>query len=372
MSAPRILVLIPSEDGPHVVRGSKWTLHGGDRYRGLAGSMLSAHGEVIELGWDPDSPLDARMASLDAHLSDVDAVVMAPWLAEPPIFDRERLGHAAALKVIAGTFDYRLGWVDLDEAARRGVRVVDTSRTMTPTVAEFGVAITFALLRDIPAAIDVVRGGGWYEKPQGESSFVFRDLADCRVGLAGYGSINRHYRRFIAPYGCEVTIYDPLPGEDVAATDAVGRAGSLVELARASDVLVVAIPPTPSTLEVIDASVIDALPPGSLFVLLSRMAVVEQDALWRRVQAEEIRAAVDVYQPEPPPSDAWFRHAPNVLPTPHIAGNVQFAHERCFREACADSLRVLNGEAPHHGATVADKRLYDGTLVTATAEGDPG
>ena len=62
----------------------------------------------------------------------------------------------------------------------------------------------------------------------------------------------------------------------------------------------------------------------------------------------------------------------NVLPTPHIAGNVPFAHERCLTEACADAVRVLAGEEPHHAATVRDKRLYDGTLVTATSESDPG
>jgi phosphoglycerate dehydrogenase-like enzyme len=92
------------------------------------------------------------------------------------------------------------------------------------------------------------------------------------------------------------------------------------------------------------------------------MAVVEQDALWRRVQAGELRAAVDVYDPEPPPADAFFRTHPNVLPTPHIAGSVQFAHERCFTEACEDALRVVRGEEPRHAATVRDKRLYDGTL----------
>ena len=136
------------------------------------------------------------------------------------------------------------------------------------------------------------------------------------------------------------------------------------ELASGSDILIVAIPPTPTTLGVISAEVIDALAPGSLFVLLSRMAVVEQDALWRRVKAGEIRAAVDVYDPEPPPADAWFRRDPNVLPTPHIAGNTQFAHERCFREACADAARVLGGEPPLNPATERDKRLYDGTLTT--------
>lgn len=180
--------------------------------------------------------------------------------------------------------------------------------------------------------------------PKEETGFVFRDLGECRVGLAGYGSINRHYRRFIAPYGTDVAAFDLLVADDVLEADAVTRAATLVDLAERSDILVVAIPPTPATLGVVDARTIDALAPGSLFILLSRMAVVEQDALWRRVRAGELRAAIDVFDPEPPPADAWFRTAPNVLPTPHIAGNVEYAHERCFREACLDAVRVVTGD----------------------------
>jgi phosphoglycerate dehydrogenase-like enzyme len=365
---PLLLVVTPPVDGWQTVHGSRRYLHGGKRYRDIADGILAAHGEVRHLDWIPEIPPDARAASLDELLPEAHALVVAPWLGlgdpEFPRFDEGRLGRAIALKVIAGTFDYRLGWIDLDEASRRDVAVVDTSRTMTPTVAEFGVAITLALLRDIPAAIEVVRAGGWPETPQDAGRYVFRDLAGCRVGLAGYGTINRHYRRFVAPYGCEVSIYDPFIAEDIATADAVIRAGSLVELARTSDILVVSIPPTPATLRVVDATVIDALAPGSLFVLLSRMAVVDQDALWRRVRAGKLRAAVDVYDPEPPPIDAWFRRDPNVLPTPHIAGNVQFAHERCFGEACTDAVRVVRGEAPHHVATVRDKDLYEGRLAT--------
>jgi phosphoglycerate dehydrogenase-like enzyme len=239
---------------------------------------------------------------------------------------------------------------------------------MTPSVAEFGVGITLALVRDIPGAIDVVRSGEWFDAGHTGSSYIFRDLADCRVGLAGYGSINRHYRRFVAPYGCPVSVFDPLLRDETAAVDAVTRTDSLVDLARSSDILVVAIPPTPSTLGIIDAEVIDALAPGSLFVLLSRMAVVEQEALWRRVRAEELRAAVDVHDPEPPASDAWYRRAANVLPTPHIAGNVPFAHERCLTEACADAVRVVNGKAPHHPATVRDKRIYEGDAAAVARD----
>ncbi len=361
-----IVVISPPKDEWQTVHGSRRYFHGGRRYRDMAEEILGPHGEVRHLDWDPEATPQHRAAALDAQLPEAHAIVVAPWLGpwdpELPALVEDRLARAAALRVIAGTFDYRLWWIDLDEAARRGVTVVDTSRTMTPTVAEFGVGITLALLRDIPAAIDIVRSGGWPDAPKDAGAFIFRDLADCRVGLAGYGTINRHYRRFIAPYGCEVRIHDPFVADEIAEADAVTPVGSLVELARSSDILVVSIPPTPATLGVIDATVIDALAPGSLFVLLSRMAVVDQDALWRRVRAGQLRVAVDVYDPEPPPPDAWFRRDPNVLPTPHIAGNVQYAHERCFAEACRDAVRVLRGEAPHNPATIRDKRLYEGTL----------
>lgn len=365
----RFLIVTPPLDAWQTVHGQRRYYHGGERYRRLAEGIIGPHGEVVHVDWDPEAKPEERAASLDALLPDAQAVVVAPWLGlgdpELPRFDAARLGPAPGLKVVAGTFDLRLGWIDLDEVDRRGMSVVDTSRTMTPTVAEFAVGITFALLRDIPASIDVVRSGSWPDAPKDAGAFVFRDLADCRVGLAGYGSINRHYRRFIEPYGCEVRIYDPFVGAETAAADGVGLTGSLVELARESDIFVVAIPPTPTTLGVIDTEVIDALAAGSLFVLVSRMAVVEQEALWRRVEAGELRAAIDVYDPEPPPADAWFRRSPNVLPTPHIAGNVQFAHERCFTEACEDAVRVVIGEAPRNGATVRDKRLYEGSLSDA-------
>ena len=363
MKAPRFLVVSPPVDGWQPLPRVTWYMHGGTRIRDIAEGILGGRVTVEHLDWMPErSFADA----LDARLPEADALVVAPWLGfhDQVQFDGARFDNAPNLKALAGTFDFRLGWIDLDAAAGHGVTLIDTSRTMTPTVAEFGVAITFALLREIPAAIDIVRGGEWTEAPMGAGSFVFRDLADCRVGLAGYGSINRHYRRFVRPYGCEVTTFDPFVSDDDRAADEVGRAGSMADLASGSDILIVAIPPTPTTLGVVSAEVIEALAPGSLFVLLSRMAVVDQDALWRRVKAGEMRAAVDVYDPEPPPEDAWFRRDPNVLPTPHIAGNTLFAHERCFREACADAARVLGGEAPLNPATDRDKRLYDGTLAS--------
>ena len=362
---PRVVVLGPTAPGSPM-DADPATRHGGKGYRDIAEALLGPHADVTHLAWSAEEASDERNARLDAELGDAAALVVMPWLlllpgVDPPHFDEERFARFPQLRAIAGTHDFRLGWIDLAAAAGRAVSVIDTSRTMTPTVAEFGVGITLALLRDIPDAIDAVRRGGW-DAGKEVTGHVFRDLADCRVGLAGYGSINRHYRRFVRPYGCEVAAFDPLVDAAALAADEVDSAGSLPELAERSDVFVVAIPPTPTTIGAVSREVIASLPAGSLFVLLSRMAVVDQDALWERARAGALRVGVDVFDPEPPAPDAWFRTAPNVLPTPHIAGNTRFAHERCFREACLDVLRVWTGEGPHHAVEVRDKGFYDGSI----------
>ena len=138
----------------------------------------------------------------------------------------------------------------------------------------------------------------------------------------------------------------------------VRRVDSLTELAATVEIFVVGIPPTPATLKIISADVIDALAPGSLFVLPTRMAVVDQEALRRRCAAGELRAAVDVFEPEPPPADAAFRRDPAVVPTPHLAGNTYAYHRRCFAAACTDAIAVLRGLPPQYPMTAADADLY--------------
>ena len=131
-------------------------------------------------------------------------------------------------------------------------------------------------------------------------------------------------------------------------------------MAQRSEILNIGIPPTPATQGIISREVLEALPDGALLVLVTRMAVMDQEALWARVQAGKLRAAVDVFAPEPPPSDAWFRTHPNVLPTPHIAGGTIYCHRRCFTDACIDAIAVLRGEKARFQANLRDHQIYQG------------
>ena len=337
--------------------------HIGSDFHSEGCDLLREHGQVdivaIRSGEEA-----AAFEQFLALLKEADGAVIGCW--HRPAIQLEHWRQAKNLKVFAGTFDNRFaGWVDFDLLDACGITLIDTSRSMTPSVAEFALAMTLNLVRDIPESMYLLREGGWqthpfdsWEKP----GFVYGDLTGRRVGLAGLGSINRRYAELIAPFRCDVGVYDPFVPDEVFSQYGVKRANSLAELAASSEIFVVGLPPLPTTLEVINREVIYSLPKGALFVLVTRMAVVEQEALWERIEAGEIAASVDVFAPEPPPKDAWFRRHPNVLATPHIAGGTDFCHRRCLTDACKDAIAVLSGETPRFRATKRDALLYEGEL----------
>lgn len=338
-------------------------LEGGGRARPITEEgldLLRAHGQVDLVTLAADSQQEGMAQFLDL-LRTADAALISPWFL-PPTKPGD-WSHAARLKVLAGTFDNRFaGWLDFADLNRRGIALIDTSRSMTPSVAEFALAMTLNLIRHIPASLEIVRAGGWKPQPWDNPGFAFGDLTGRRVGLAGLGSINRRYAELLAPFHCVIRACDPFVKPQVFEQYGAEPVPSLVELARSSEILAIGIPPTPATLGIISREVIDALPRGALVVLVTRMAVVEQEALWRRVQAGEVMAAVDVFAPEPPPPDAWFRRHPHVLPTPHVAGDTTYCHRRCFTDACTDAIAVLTGGRPRFQATAWDHDCYEGQL----------
>ena len=328
--------------------------------------LLGNAGPVRNLDLTTCSDADERRRIFEAAVRGADALLVAPWGRQNiPALTPQILDAARTLKVISGTFDFRFdGWLDVADVGERGIAVIDTSRSMTPTVAEFALAMMLNLLRNIPNEIDRVRRGEWRDDWYDLKGFVAGDLTGRRVGLAGFGSICRRLSELLIPFRCDVHTYDPFVSDDTLGNHNVGRSDTLEELAAWSELFVVGIPPTPATLAIIDDHVIDAMPRGSLFVLVTRMAVVDQEALWRRTRAGELRAAVDVFAPEPPPLDSPIRTDPNVLPTPHLAGSAAFAHRRCFMTACEEALSALMGKPLMYEVTERDVAVYTGGIAT--------
>jgi phosphoglycerate dehydrogenase-like enzyme len=113
----------------------------------------------------------------------------------------------------------------------------------------------------------------------------------------------------------------------------------------------------------IGAQELDWLQPNAAFVNVSRGPIVDSAALIERLKrGDGVRAALDVFDPEPIPADgplAEIRRLPNVFLTPHIAGSNGESRPRFF-ELMVDELdRFVHGHHPRYvlnDRTLANRR----------------
>jgi phosphoglycerate dehydrogenase-like enzyme len=324
-----------------------------------AADVLDSFADWRELRLDRDASQAEREAAADAALADAEGLLFCGWgnlgLGR---LSAERLERMPRLRYVGSTTHYRQAeWVDMAAALGRGIAFSETAAIMSPWVAEYELALGLAAMRRLPQEHELVGRGEWTQQ------FVdvdwFDRLQGRRVGLASFGQIHRHLARMLAPFECEWQAFDPfVPAERIEAAGG-RRADDLVAMARRSEILFIATPPNPSTIGLISRAVIEALPRGAVVVLVSRMAVVEQAPLIERLERGELRAGIDVFEPEPPAADHPLRRLPNVVHTPHRAGNTAGAHRGIFQAQCEEARRHVAGQPLEHPLRPELVRLFE-------------
>ena len=310
-----------------------------------ARSILASVGEVSEVELEATMPDDRRDAVVDEALTAADGLVLCGWYdAGVGYLSAERLRRCPGLRFIGtSASDRHAQFLDVPAALEAGITITDTSRAMAPWVAEYELALILSALRRIPEEHAVVGAGGWVSyrdvPPEMER------LEGRRIGLASFGAIHRHLARLLEPFDVAWQACDPhVPDAEIM--EAGGApVQDLREMAAWSEILCVATPPNRETLGIVSREVIEAVPAGGLIVVVSRLIVVDQEALIERVARGELRAATDVYEPEPPPPDHPLRRLPGLVHTPHRAGGTIGAHRAVFQETCREAARFFAGEA---------------------------
>jgi phosphoglycerate dehydrogenase-like enzyme len=125
------------------------------------------------------------------------------------------------------------------------------------------------------------------------------------------------------------------------------------------DVVISLVPITPGTRGMLGRREFGLLKPGSVFVNVSRGAVVQTGALIERLSAGDVIACLDVFDPEPIPADSPVRTMPNVFLSPHIAGTTARSRTRFFEEMVTELERHFSGHQTLFDltpATMANRR----------------
>jgi phosphoglycerate dehydrogenase-like enzyme len=108
--------------------------------------------------------------------------------------------------------------------------------------------------------------------------------------------------------------------------------------------VVVSLPHTEQTHQLVNARVLAALPDGAMLVNIARGQIVDTDALLAELQAGRLSAFLDVTDPEPLPADHPLWRAPNVVITPHVGGGTSGWRKRGFALIQQQIQRFVAGE----------------------------
>jgi phosphoglycerate dehydrogenase-like enzyme len=220
-----------------------------------------------------------------------------------------------------------------------GVPVCNSRGAHDAAVAEWVVGVVLAMQRRLPDHLlaqqqalwrDIVAGGEWQPPFAG-------DLEGATVLIVGYGSIGAAVERRLEPF--EVDFLRVARSE----RPGVQPASALPSLASDADVVVVLLPLTPETEGLVGADLIGAMKPGALLVNAGRGGLVDQEALTAALHEGRIRAALDVTDPEPLPEGDPLWSAPNLLLTPHMAGDTPRRYRRSWRFVGEQVGRLLSG-----------------------------
>lgn len=242
--------------------------------------------------------------------------------------------------------------IDVEAASERGIYVCNNRGMNAGAVAEQTVLLMLGLLRDVAAGHASVRQGRQIQVKQQKMVEGITELADCTVGLIGFGNIAKATAVRLKPFGCRVVYYNRhrKPEEEEA------RYGveyvSLDRLARISDIVSIHVAVTPETKGMIGREFLSRMKETAYFVNTSRGELVDNEAMKEALEKGRIAGAgFDTIAPEPTTADnplvALKEDCPaRVLYSPHIGGITKSSFRRCHLQMWQNAGRVWKGEKP--------------------------
>lgn len=253
--------------------------------------------------------------------------------------DADLLDAGDALQVV-GRAGVGVDNIDMEEATRRGIAVLNAPGGNTLSTAELAFGLILSAVRHIPRADRHVREGGW-----DRAAFRGVQLHGRRLGVVGAGRIGAEVLARGRAFGMDVVAHDPyLPRE--RADDLGVELLDLAELLATCDVVTLHAPLTDDTRGLIGADELALMSDDAYLVNAARGGLVDEEALARALEAGGLAgAALDVYGEEPPPEDHVLRDAPNLVMTPHLGAATDEAKREVAVEI-ATSVRsaLLDGD----------------------------
>ena len=282
--------------------------------------------------------ITAPRAELLAAVKDVDGILLTPRVRA----DTEFFAAAPNLKVISTT---SVGYdpFDIPAATKHGVAVCHTPGVLTAAVANLTIASIFSLALRLFEYESYVQSGGWARREQ--TPPLGTDIQGKILGVIGFGRIGQEVTRRMQALGMRTLWYDVLDAPHSSAPESDYR--PLNDLLAEADFVSLHTNLDASSRHMIGDAELNLMKPTAYLVNTARGPLIDQVALTKALQSNQIAgAALDVLEEEPPAEDDPIFTLPNIICFPHI-GTATEETRRAMRELAVQNLiAVITGEKP--------------------------
>ena len=224
------------------------------------------------------------------------------------------LADCKNLKVI-GRAGVGVDNVDLDQATKNKILVMNTPLGNLEATAELSVGLMFSLMRNIHLANDSTHQGKW-EKPK----FIGTELKGKTLGIVGYGNIGQRVAEICSTIGMNIiTNSKSAVDEDLSRFKA--KKVSTEQLIKEADIVSIHTKLNDETKYMFNKETLSTMKPTSVIINCARGGLINEADLKDALNNEVIAgAAIDVYENEPATDNVMFG-AKNLLLTPHLGAS---------------------------------------------------
>ena len=280
--------------------------------------------------------------------------------------------------VVVGRAGIGLDNVDVGEATRRGVMVVNAPQSNVLSAAEHTMALLLAQARNVPQACADLKAGQW-----NRSRWEGVELHGKTLGIVGLGRVGVLVAQRALAFGMRLVAYDPFVSPDRARQRGVALVATVSEIVAEADFLTIHLPKTPETIGLIGRDVLAKAKPGLRLVNTARGGIVDEAALADAVRGGVVAgAALDVFAEEPTTSSPLFE-LDNVVVTPHLGASTAEAQDKAGNTIAEQVVLALDGDFVPFAVNVAASEASEtvrpflplaerlGRLFTGLAGGAP-
>lgn len=257
-----------------------------------------------------------------------------------PVVDAGLLERLPGVRVISN-FGVGVDHIDVAAATTRSIPVGNTPGILDGATADLAFALLLAAGRRLAEGDRYARGPDFLHYDP--SYLIGREVHGSTLGIIGLGRIGEQVARRARAFDMTV-LYHNRQRRPAAEEALAARYVSRDELLASSDYVVLTVPLTPQTRQLIGRAELAHMKPTAILINVARGPVVDTDALTEALAAGTIcAAALDVTEPEPLPRDHPLLRLNNVTLTPHLGSATEQTRRRMAQVSVDNLMAGLSG-----------------------------